>query len=375
MFYNKLGSTGLDVSRFGMGCMRFPQKEKDGKKITDEAESIRMIRHAVDNGVDYFDTAYVYGDSEVVLGKALQDGYREKVNIATKIPPSRFHEFETCLDEELERLQTDYIDFYLLHFLCGPNWEKAKKHDLLNAMKRARDKGKIKYIGFSFHDHVDVFKEIIDAFPWDMCQIQLNYLDEDLQAGVEGLKYAADKGIGVVIMEPLKGGVLAEDIPAEILSKWNEFSEQRSPADWAFRWLCSFPEVGVVLSGVSSMEQLEENISIFKNPETGSMSDAEFAIVDEVKQLYNKKIKVPCTGCGYCVPCPFNVDIPQIFRIYNNVFMTGSMEYFNNLYQGLMINNGKDASKCTECGKCEEKCPQQIPIIQHLKDVDALYKT
>jgi predicted aldo/keto reductase-like oxidoreductase len=350
MQYNTLGRTGEKVSRFGMGCMRLPKQSGDGEPVTDQAEGIRMIRHAIDNGVNYFDTALRYGDSEIVLGKALRDGYRDRVNIATKIPSERYGDFDACLDEELERLQTDRIDFYLFHFLCGPNWELVKQQDLLSSMEEARRRGKIRHIGFSFHDDLSVFKEIIDAYRWGMCQIQLNFLDADLQAGVEGLKYASDRGVGVVIMEPLKGGVLGENVPAEIVSAWHSFPEQRTPAHWAFRWLYNLPETAVILSGVSSMEQLQENIEIFDGARSDSMTAEELALVEQVKGIYEDRIKIPCTGCGYCVPCPQGVDIPHIFKIYNQVFMTGTRGYFDALYKNLMLDHGTDAAQSCRAG-------------------------
>ena len=371
MQYVKFPKLGIDVSRFGMGCMRFPKKiGGKGKSIIDEAESIKMVRHAIDNGVNYFDTAYAYGDSEKVLGKALGGGLREKVIIATKSPVfniEKSEEFEKYLEEELERLQTDHIDFYLLHGLGKKSWEKVKEFGLLEKLDRAREDGKIKYAAFSFHDNLELFKEIIGSYDWDMCQIQLNFMGEDYQAGVEGLKYAASKEIGVVIMEPLLGGLLGENVPQDIVDRWNQSGIIRSPAEWGFRWIADFPEAIVILSGVSTMEQLKEDIRIFEDAFPNSLTQKEIGVYTGIKKLYDSKIKVGCTGCAYCMPCPSGVNIPVVFRFYNNTFM-GDPAVYMKTYRSWLCASEMDASQCTECGKCEEECPQHIPIIDKLKE-------
>ncbi len=372
MQYVKFPKLGIDVSRFGMGCMRFPKKsDSEGKSIINENKSIKMLRYAANNGVNYFDTAYAYGDSEKVVGKALGEGLREKVIIATKIPVWKIEkpeEFESYLTEELERLQTDYIDFYLLHALDKENWKKVKKFKLLEKLNKAKKDGRIKYIAFSFHDDLSLFKEIVDSYKWDMCQIQLNFMGENYQAGVEGLKYASSKGIGVVIMEPLLGGLLGDNVPHDIIESWNKSGTVRTPAEWAFKWLGNFPEVSVVLSGVSTMNQLKEDIEIFENALPDSLNQKEIEVFKEVKKLYDTKIKVGCTGCSYCMPCSSGVNIPEVFSTYNGIFFADNSSIGKEIYKSWFCASNEDASQCTECGECEEKCPQHISIIDKLKE-------
>lgn len=376
MEYRKFGDLGFEVSIFGLGCMRLPlEVQPDGTtdpaKI-DEQEAIKMIRYAIDNGVNYLDTAYPYhgGNSERLLAKALKDGYREKVKIATKLPvwlAESYEDFEKLLDEQLAKLEVEYIDFYLLHALSKDRWDKIKELGVLDFLDQAVAAGKIKYPGFSFHDELPVFKEIIDSYDWKMCQIQLNILDQDYQAGVEGMRYAASKGIPVVIMEPLRGGRLAHNVPEDVKALWDQAETKRSPVEWAFRWLYNFPEITVILSGVSTMEQLKDNLEIFSKSAPNSMDEKELELVRKVKELYDSKIKVGCTGCNYCVPCPSGVEIPRIFSIYNDYSIFGGAKEFKERYKELM-NEGKDASSCVECGQCESECPQHISIIDKLKE-------
>lgn len=376
MEYRKFGDLGFEVSIFGLGCMRLPlEVQPDGTtdpaKI-DEQEAIKMIRYAIDNGVNYLDTAYPYhgGNSERLLAKALKDGYREKVKIATKLPvwlAESYEDFEKLLDEQLAKLEVEYIDFYLLHALSKDRWDKIKELGVLDFLDQAVAAGKVKYPGFSFHDELPVFKEIIDSYDWKMCQIQLNILDQDYQAGVEGMRYAASKGIPVVIMEPLRGGRLAHNVPEDVKALWDQAETKRSPVEWAFRWLYNFPEITVILSGVSTMEQLKDNLEIFSKSAPNSMDEKELELVRKVKELYDSKIKVGCTGCNYCVPCPSGVEIPRIFSIYNDYSIFGGAKEFKEMYKGLM-NEGKDASSCVECGQCESECPQHISIIDKLKE-------
>jgi len=370
MQYTIFPKINIKVSRFGMGCMRFPKKTNEtGKSITDEQESIKMIQYAIENGVNYFDTAYVYKDSEATVGKALNGGLREKIFLATKCPVDKVNkreDFDTLLDESLKRLQTGYVDFYLLHGINKNCWENIKKFKLLDKLDNAKKEGKITYKAFSFHDDLELFKEIIDSNSWDMCQIQLNYIGERFQAGVEGLKYAASKGIGVVIMEPLLGGLLAENVPTDIVEKWGSSGIERTPAEWAFRWLANFPEVTIILSGVSTMEQLKENIKIFEKAFPNSITEKEVEAFKEVKKLYEQKIKVGCTGCSYCMPCPSGVNIPGVLWQHNSAYMNDP-ELLKEGYESWFCHNKMDASQCTECGQCEEKCPQHIAIIDELK--------
>jgi predicted aldo/keto reductase-like oxidoreductase len=376
MQYRKFGKLGFEVSSFGMGCMRLPlKKQSDGSQKysdIDEKEAIGMIRYAIDNGVNYIDTAYGYhgGNSELIVGKALKDGYREKVNLATKLPvwmAKKYRDFEKYLDEQLSKLQTDTIDFYLLHSLNKNSWDRIKNLKILDFLDEAKDKGKIKYAGFSFHDELPVFKEIIDSYAWDMCQIQLNILDQEYQAGVEGLKYAGQKGIPVVIMEPLKGGRLAQNIPQDIMELWDQVKCKGNHIEWAFRWLYNFPEVTVVLSGVSTMEQLKENIRIFGKAQSNTLTQKDLDLIQQVRELYESKIKVQCTSCNYCVPCPSDVSIPKIFSLYNQASMFNEQEQSSKEYRKL-VDDKNYALECVECGTCEGKCPQSLPIIEKLKD-------
>ncbi len=371
-----IGRDRLKTSLFGFGCMRLPLLvQPDGSTHhaqIDETEAIRMIRYAIDHGVTYFDTAYTYhqGNSERALGKALLDGYREKVLLATKSPSwqiSRYEDFGHLLNEQLERLQTDAIDFYLLHSLNEEVWNKVRQVGALEFLDEAKKSGKIKHAGFSFHDQLHVFKQIIDSYPWDMCQIQLNIIDEHAQAGVEGMFYAAERDISVVIMEPLRGGALAQKVPADIKAVWDQAPVKRSPAEWAFRWLADFPQISVILSGVSTMEQLKDNIRIFSE-ETLTLTPEEKELIKQVQNLYQKKIQVGCTGCNYCMPCPSGVSIPDIFRLYNQAFLYDDFEGSKKSYLRL-IENKSDASLCIACGQCESLCPQEIPIREKINEI------
>ena len=381
MKYRKFGDLGFDVSTFGVGCMRLPLKvQPDGttdRTKIDEEEAIKMIRHAIDSGVNYIDTAYPYhgGASELLVAKALKDGYREKVKLATKLPvwlTNSYEDFERILDEQLAKLEVETIDFYLLHSLSKDRWEHIKEMGVLDFLDKAVESGKIKYPGFSFHDDLPVFKDIIDSYDWKMCQIQLNILDENHQAGLEGLRYAGSKGIPVVIMEPLRGGKLAHNVPKDVAELWNQFEVKRSPVEWAFRWLYNFPEVTVILSGVSTMEQLKDNLEIFSKDDAvaNSMSNEELKLVKKVQAQYESKIKVGCTACDYCMPCPSGVDIPGTFALYNDFSMFEGSQDYKDRYQSF-IEDGKDASNCVECGQCESECPQHISIIEKLKEAHA----
>jgi predicted aldo/keto reductase-like oxidoreductase len=373
MKYRKFGKTGFNASALGFGCMRLPVVN-DGTNRIDEPEAIKMLRYAIDNGVNYIDTAYPYhhGNSEIFVGKALKDGYREKVKLATKLPVwlvKEYPDFNKYLDEQLKRLDTEYIDLYLLHALDKGRWDKLLKLDVFKAMDEYKKSGKVKYMGFSFHDDVDTFKKIVDSYDWDFCQIQLNYMDENTQAGMEGLKYAASKGLAVVIMEPIRGGKLAQK-PADCIQElWDSAKIKRTPAEWALRWVWNHPEVSVVLSGMSTMEQVVENLRIADEAEPGSLSAEEVALVEKVRDTYNSLSKVACTSCGYCMPCPSGVDIPWNFSFYNEYFMYGGSLEEKKKHFNSMAGN---AVKCIECGKCEKSCPQKLTIRQYLKDVAAL---
>lgn len=375
MIRREMGKTGEKVSALGFGCMRLPTR--DDQSI-DVDEATRMLRFAIDNGVDYVDTAWGYhnGQSEPFVGSALQDGYRDKVNLATKLPSWLIkcrEDMDYYLNEQLRRLRTDVIDFYLIHALNRRYWKNLKEHDIFEFMDSALASGRIRHIGFSFHDTLDVFKEIIDSYGWEFCQIQYNFVDTEHQAGLEGLKYAAGKGIGVAVMEPLRGGKLATNVRDDILSIWTSSGIDRTPAAWALRWVWNDPDVGVVLSGMSTMDQVRENIETAREASPYSMSSSELAIVDKVREEYKKRIKVSCTGCSYCMPCPSGVAIPTCFDFFNDAYMFDSIEDHKKAYLRSVKKENR-ASLCVECGRCEELCPQNIPIIEQLKEVSSLFE-
>lgn len=357
-------------SILGFGCMRLPVINNENVKI-DESEATKLLHFAIDNGINYIDTAYNYhqGQSEPFLGKALANGLREKIYLATKNPvwlAEKYEDFERLLDEQLERLQSNYIDFYLLHSLHEKVYKKIINLNVFDFVDEAKRKGKIKYAGFSFHDELPLFKTIVDAYPWDFCQIQLNYLDRDYQAGLEGLAYAKEKGLDVVIMEPIKGGKLANPSD-EIKEIWNKSEIKRTPAEWSLRWLYNFEEVSVVLSGMSTMDQVIENIHTASDSKANSLTKKEMELVDKVTSIYKDKIKVGCTGCEYCLPCPSNVNIPEIFELYNNIYVFDAIDTSKDSYSKLK-ELSKDVSQCIECGACENICPQHLKVISLLKD-------
>jgi predicted aldo/keto reductase-like oxidoreductase len=374
MQYREFSVNKLNVSLLGLGCMRFPVLENDNSKI-DEERSTSMVRYAFENGINYFDTAYPYhgGKSEAFLGKALEGIKREDYHLATKSPVwlvEKYEDFMKYLDEQLVNLKTNYVDFYLFHALNKNSFEKIKTLEFEKFVKQAKREGKIRHIGFSFHDELPVFKEIIDYYPWEFCQIQLNYMDTDYQAGLAGLKYARKKGIDVVVMEPLKGGKLAQS-PDDVLQVWKRSQTSRTPVQWALKWLHSLEGVSVVLSGMSSQDQLEENIGISSDDDMLTPEDID--LVEKAAQIYRSRTRVDCTGCKYCIPCPQNVAIPDIFQLYNDAHVYGTMEASVKSYANL-VQKEEDSSRCVECGLCEEKCPQNLTIIQYLKDArDDLY--
>jgi hypothetical protein len=371
MRYKKMNNTGEEVSILGFGCMRFPT---ESDKI-DKEESFKMMKYAYDMGINYYDTAYPYhnGESEKVLGEFLQTIDRSKVFVATKLPTwliNNEEDYEKYFNEQLEKLQTDYIDFYLIHTIVGGLWKKLKETDGLKFLDKKLSEGKIKHAGFSFHGGTKLFKEVIDSYHWEFCQIQYNYVDEEFQAGKEGLLYAYDKGVDTIIMEPLRGGSLTK-VNEEIRNTLDKAEKKRSPAEWALRWLWNQKEVDLVLSGMSSMEQLKENIQIASEVRPNSLSDKEKNLINEVKSIYKQRTKVNCTACRYCMPCPSGVNIPLSFRQYNNAFMFDDIEKAKSEY--LSVSKNMRASNCTECGECLSKCPQKIPIIDKLKEVVSLF--
>ncbi|MGA3160663.1 MAG: aldo/keto reductase [Terracidiphilus sp.] len=378
MQYRSFGRLDWTASALGFGCMRFPTTE--GNRFSgdiDEAESVRMVRHAIDNGVNYLDTAYVYhdGQSERLLGKALEDGYREKVKLATKLPTWSVEsaaDFDRILNEQLQKLQTDHIDFYLLHALNRTRWhEIVLRHELLKRAEAALADGRIGYLGFSFHDEYEAFEEIVNGSDnWSFCQIQYNYMDTENQAGTRGLKLAASKGLAVVVMEPLMGGRLA-DPPQDVRDAMESFSLHRSPAEWALQWLWDQPEVSVVLSGMSTMTQVEENLNSADRSGVKSLSPAELALIAEMKEKYSARIVIPCSKCNYCMPCPNGLNIPANFEFYNYAHLYDNVADAQFRYK-LFLKEEQRASACIACGLCEEMCPQGIAISEQMAKVAAL---
>ncbi|MBQ9325126.1 MAG: aldo/keto reductase [Clostridia bacterium] len=369
MKYRTMGKLGITASAFGLGCMRF-NGAASGDSIIDEEKAIRLIRRAIDGGVTYLDTAYVYLDktSETVLGKALRDGYREKVTIATKMPMEYVHdraEMQSLLDSELKKLQTDHIDFYLMHGINLEKWEYFKKIGAREFFNDMKAEGRIRYKCFSFHGPYDEFERILNDWDWDMVQIQYNFMDVNNQAGTRGLQLAGEKGIPVVIMEGLLGGRLAK-APENVQALYDAFPVKRSPVEWAFRWLCHHPEVSVVLSGCNEEEQIDENLRIFDTVEAGIMDEAECRLMDEVRAAYLSRTRIGCTACRYCMPCPNGVNIPGIFSVWNNVSLYSiDPRYDWNLLQIREANSGAD--RCIGCGACEAACPQHLSIIDSLQ--------
>jgi len=372
MQYRVSEKLGMNLSVLGFGAMRLPLVDEDPGNVKEE-ESIELIRYAIDNGINYVDTAYNYhkGKSEIIVGKALKDGYREKTKVATKMPvwlTNTYEDFDKYLSEQLQKLDVEYIDFYLIHNLNKKYWDKLRAIELFSFLDKERKAERIKHIGFSFHDEVDLFKEIIDAYDWDFCQIQYNYMDENFQAGKEGLKYAASKNIPVIIMEPLQGGKLAKEPPKEIKDIWDKAKTKRTPAEWGLKWVLNHPEVGLLLSGMNSTDQIDENIRIAKDTLPESLIEGELTLINEVQQKYRSKMAVNCTDCGYCMPCPNKVWIPYNFELFNNFFMYETIEDSTKMYERLETSK-QAASACIECGKCEIACPQHIPIMKALKEV------
>lgn len=390
MKYRDMGARiDWKASALGFGCMRLPKKKfLLFFKKADEEESIRIIRYAIDHGVNYVDTAYTYegSKSEIIVGKALKDGYREKVHLVTKLPiwkVKKREDFDKYLDEQLGKLDTDHLDIYLFHALNKKRFEKLKDLNLLEKMEEAKAAGKIKEYGFSFHDSLEVFKEIINYHEWNMCQIQYNYLDAatDFQAGTEGLKYAASKGVAVVIMEGIRGGKLA-DPPEEVKKIMKESKADRTPVDWALQFLWNKPEVSCVLSGMGSMKMVKENIDSAKNSGINSLTEHEEQVLELVGNVYKESIVIPCTKCGYCLDeCANGVAIPDIFDIVNNYASDKDLKKAQKRYNKLVKDSAKAKKDdpngapevCIQCGKCIESCPQGIEIPEVLKKVKAFF--
>ena len=373
MKYRPYGKkTNLMASVFGYGCMRMPQmKNEDGVLVPDQELANKMIRYAVDHGVNYFDSAngYMGGYCDSMLGEALTGGYRERVIIATKIHPSIVNseaDFFRILDAQLAKLKTDHIDVLLAHSLQEKTYEHALEVGMFDMMEKAKAMGKIRNLGFSFHDSQELFKKIVDRHDFVMCNVQMNLLDHDFQATVDGIEYAHEKGLAVCAMEPLRGGAFAT-APEKVQQVYDAFPSKRSCVEWAFRDVYNMPGVSVVLSGINTMEQLMDNLRIFDEAEPNCMNEAELNLMSQVKATYDSLMAVPCTGCEYCLPCPSGVNIPGVFARWNNASMIGDWKRHKNGYQRMLKSN-EGAPSCAECGACEAVCPQHIGIIGKLRD-------
>jgi uncharacterized protein len=381
MLYRQLNKTGIDLSILGFGCMRLPTIDNKPAQIN-YPEATRMLHYAIDNGVNYVDTAYFYhssifgqrGESEPFVGDALSGGWRKKVNLATKMPLFNLRkkeQMDTFLEEQLGRLKTDYLDFYLLHGLNGETWDRMKDLGVREFMDKKVAEGKFRFPSFSFHGKAVDFIRICDEYNWTFAQIQYNYMDTDFQAGYKGLKYAADKGIGIVVMEPLKGGKLAQKIPPEMISVFNESAVKRSPAEWALRFVWNEVGVSSVLSGMNSMEQVEENIRIAESGIVNSLGDEDKKMFDRLRNALGVRAKADCTACRYCMPCNSGVDIPDVLAALNNAALWNDP---NTWTTGYVSIKGK-AGKCTECRECEDVCPQELPVSSLMKEALALFKS
>jgi predicted aldo/keto reductase-like oxidoreductase len=374
MQYREYGKLGYQVSLLGMGCMRLPRIYKQGQAYAevDLEKSFELIRYAAEHGINYFDTAFGYHNqtSEAVLGEALDHGSREKVKIATKQPfpvMKTQADIRRNLENTLKKLRTDYIDVYLIHNIHSEVWEQIKQRRIIEEYEKFRAEGLIRAIGFSYHGGFACFQEVLDYYPWEMCQIQQNFLDVDQEATAEAIKIAGQKGTALVIMEPLRGGGLA-NAPQSVQALYDTYAEKRSPVEWAFRHLVNYPEISCILSGMTTLEQLKENIAFFSQPDfvPGCLSSGERTILQKAKAAYEALASIPCTGCEYCMPCPNGVNIPNAFAKYNAGSMFGDFTQPKRSYM-FSKRAKQDAAQCIACGVCEEKCPQHLAIIKQLK--------
>lgn len=375
MQYRNITNDKISTSVLGFGLMRLPVENNDNCAI-DKKKSMEMMNYLYDNGVNYFDTAYTYHceNSETILGEFIETIDRTSIHIATKLPMwlcDSYEDYETHFNTQLKRLKTDYIDFYLTHSLSEKSYKKMVNLGIYKFLDELKAKGKIKYAGFSFHDELPIFKEILNSYDWDFCQIQLNYLDKNYQAGLEGLKLAREKGISVIVMEPLKGGNLAK-LPEDSNAIFEKYSIESTPVELALKWVYD-QDISLLLSGMSNLEQCTQNVALASTVSDINTTENERNAIDELVTFLNNRISVGCTSCEYCMPCPFGVNIPGIFQRYNNATIFDNYEENIRSYQTLIENNN-DASMCTECAACESLCPQNIEIIKKLKEADGILK-
>ena len=372
MQYRAFGKTGMQVSALGLGCMRLPRIVTPEKTQVDTEKAFELIRYALAHGVNYFDTAFTYhgGHSESVLGEALDGGLRKQAYIVTKQPIGYMTDADATrrnLETALTRLRTDYLDAYLMHNINASGWPLFQQKQVYAQYERFRAEGMIRNIGFSYHGGLPLFREVLAAYPWDMCQIQMNLLDVDKEATEEAIALAGEKGVALVIMEPLRGGGLAGG-PASVRALYDAYPVRRTPAEWAFRHMLDYPQVSTILSGMTTLEQLKENIATFSAPDAlpGCLCEAEHALLRQVKQAYEAVVTIPCTGCEYCLPCPQGVGIPTIFNLYNNGFMYDTFLPSQRSYM-FATKAGADATHCVGCGACQRACPQRIGIMSALQ--------
>lgn len=376
MQYRTVPKTGDRFSTLGFGCMRLPTARLGRVNVQ---ESHRLIHEAIDLGVNYFDTAWFYhaGRSESVLGEALQGSRREKVYVATKLPQHLIQtrdQMERTLNQQLDGLQTETIDYYLIHALPSlARWEELEQMGIREFLEEAIRAGKIRHVGFSFHGNGAEFLKLVDVYPWATCLVQYNYLDTNTQAGTVGVQYAASQDIAVMVMEPLRGGLLAGKLPAKVQALFDAHPSQRSQVAWALRWIWDQKEITMVLSGLNRSDHLQENVALADETTPGILTDEERTTIDQVRDIFTKRIKVPCTSCGYCMPCPFGVDIPGCFRHYNSGYLLGNRVIARGTYLAMHdlfpAVHPTLASQCTGCGRCEELCPQNIEIRKELENV------
>jgi len=377
MQYRTMPKSKDKLSVLGFGCMRLASEGEISLRSAIDVETAkRQIVHAIENGVNYLDTAYPYhrGDSERFLGEHILKDYRDKVYIATKLPCfsiSKKEKIEEIFNKQLEKLQVDVIDYYLLHALDGGMWGKMKRLGIIDFMDRIKHEGKIRHMGFSFHGSHEDFKRVADEYDWDFAQVQYNILDENYQAGTEGIRYAASKNMGIIVMEPMRGGSLVGKMPESVVEVYRSAPIQKSPADWAFSWIYDHPEVTVVLSGMNEDKHIEENIAIASRAKANAMNDMEKQIIHQAKGAFNSALTIGCTGCKYCLPCPEGINIPDALKNLNNSHMFNKREawMYHVAYNGVQTPDGKPhwAGSCVGCGVCEERCPQHLPIRDGLK--------